>query len=189
LMRARSDARGAVLAPNAGRVRAELTVGDWRVEIVSDSVRARGVIADIATPVPAADDTVRGRLALELRFARAPRRWVDLAFDARALTQLLRVGVTHRLHGGAPAATVAIDPARPVEDGTLYHAGLLRPISQLLHRWGATLVHAALLARDGSGVLIVGESGCGKSTLSLALMRQGYAYFSDEHPVLALEGD
>jgi hypothetical protein len=84
---------------------------------------------------------------------------------------------------------VLIDPTRRPTADLIYHAAFLHPLSRLLHETGATLVHAALLARGASGVLIMGESGCGKITLSLALLRSGYAYFSDEHPVLALEGD
>ena len=33
----------------------------------------------------------------------------------------------------------------------------------------------------------MGGSGCGKSTLAVACLRSGWTYFSDEHPILALE--
>jgi len=109
--------------------------------------------------------------------------------DSQALARLRRHGVTHRLDRTGRLATVVIDPTRRLSDEMIYHAGFLHPLSHALHEAGATLAHAALLARGTSGVLIMGESGCGKSTLSLALIRRGYAYFSDEHPILAVEGD
>lgn len=41
-------------------------------------------------------------------------------------------------------------------------------------------VHAAVLAEDGRGTLLVGESGAGKSTTSYALAASGMGYLSDE---------
>ena len=42
------------------------------------------------------------------------------------------------------------------------------------------MLHAALLAKRGHGLLISGESGAGKSTLSAWLMLQGWTYHGDE---------
>lgn len=42
------------------------------------------------------------------------------------------------------------------------------------------LIHAAALSRDGRGLLIAGPSGCGKTTLTLALIRRGFAFLSDD---------
>ena len=47
-----------------------------------------------------------------------------------------------------------------------------------------TLLHGAVVEKDGNGVLIVGESGAGKTTASLALLRSGYRLLSDEYAVL-----
>src|SRR4029077_19439661 len=41
-------------------------------------------------------------------------------------------------------------------------------------------VHAACVARDGSGVLLCGNSGAGKSTLSFACARAGWTFLTDE---------
>ena len=41
-------------------------------------------------------------------------------------------------------------------------------------------LHAACVARDGSGILLCGESGAGKSTLSFACARAGWTYLSDD---------
>lgn len=42
------------------------------------------------------------------------------------------------------------------------------------------LIHAALLSRSGSGLLICGSSGAGKSTLSLALSLSDFEYRADD---------
>ena len=42
------------------------------------------------------------------------------------------------------------------------------------------LLHSGAVARDRAGVLLPGASGSGKSSLTLALLREGYRYLSDE---------
>ncbi|UUL82367.1 hypothetical protein [Sphingomonas qomolangmaensis] len=42
------------------------------------------------------------------------------------------------------------------------------------------LVHAALLSRQGEGLLVCGEPGSGKTTLSVSLMLAGFDYHSDD---------
>ena len=46
-------------------------------------------------------------------------------------------------------------------------------------------VHAAVVVRDGVGLVIPGRSGAGKTTLTVALLKLGWRYASDE--VLALD--
>ena len=41
-------------------------------------------------------------------------------------------------------------------------------------------IHAACVAKDGHGVLLVGASGAGKSSLAYACMRRGWTYISDD---------
>jgi hypothetical protein len=45
---------------------------------------------------------------------------------------------------------------------------------------GLLPLHSACLAREGDGMLIVGESGAGKSTLAVALARLNFDYISDD---------
>ena len=45
---------------------------------------------------------------------------------------------------------------------------------------GSILLHAGAVERDGRAVVVVGESGRGKSTLTAALVRDGFAYLTDE---------
>jgi len=45
---------------------------------------------------------------------------------------------------------------------------------------GLAAAHAGVVAHAGHAALVCGESGAGKTTLTLALLRQGCAYLSDE---------
>ncbi len=63
-------------------------------------------------------------------------------------------------------------------------------LMELLERRGLFSLHAACLATgDGRGVLVSGTSGAGKSTLSLALVRAGMSFLSDDVVFLANGGD
>ena len=46
------------------------------------------------------------------------------------------------------------------------------------------LVHAGVVANQGQAIMLPGESGSGKSSLTLALLKRGYSYFSDELAVV-----
>ncbi len=69
----------------------------------------------------------------------------------------------------------------------LFHAVLLYPLSRLIRKYQAFMVHAALLEKNGSGILIMGNSGTGKSTFSAIGVQNGFRYYSDEHPLVALK--
>jgi len=45
---------------------------------------------------------------------------------------------------------------------------------------GVTDLHCACVVRDGKGMLLAGRSGCGKSTLTMALVRRGFSFLSDD---------
>lgn len=68
------------------------------------------------------------------------------------------------------------------EDVSLHQRG--KPLQVLLALWasdrGLQAVHAALVARRGSGALIPGSSGSGKSTAALSCLRAGYTYLGDD---------
>ncbi len=53
-------------------------------------------------------------------------------------------------------------------------------LMELLERRGRYSLHAACLARDGRGVLLAGPTGAGKSTLTMALVRGGLEFLSDD---------
>lgn len=48
-------------------------------------------------------------------------------------------------------------------------------------------LHAAAVARGSSLVLLAGESGAGKTTLTLALLRAGWTYLSDDLAPISIE--
>lgn len=54
----------------------------------------------------------------------------------------------------------------------------------LLQRRGLYAMHAAAVALDGQGVLVLGESGSGKSTLAMRLASSGWDVLSDDSVVV-----
>jgi len=62
----------------------------------------------------------------------------------------------------------------------LFHTALIH----LLKRNGLYSIHATALEKDGRGVLIPGMSGRGKTTSFISLLRSGYRYLSDDHPLI-----
>jgi len=59
-----------------------------------------------------------------------------------------------------------------------------KPLARLLLEWhndqNIRVIHAALVARGGQGVLFVGKSGVGKSTFSLACVTAGFDFLSED---------
>ena len=62
---------------------------------------------------------------------------------------------------------------------------LAKELYQLAKAPNQSLVHAASVGIDGSGVLISARGGGGKSTLSLSAMLEGFQYVSDDYLVLS----
>ncbi len=62
----------------------------------------------------------------------------------------------------------------------LFHLALV----ELLRRRELYTIHATSLEYHGRGVLIPGNSGRGKTTSFISLLRSGYRYLSDDHPLL-----
>ena len=62
-------------------------------------------------------------------------------------------------------------------------------LMELLERRGRYCLHAGCLADDGRGVLVAGPTGSGKSTLTLALVRAGLGFVSDDLVFLTADGE
>lgn len=73
-------------------------------------------------------------------------------------------------------------PANLIE--YLFHLALI----ELLRRRGLYSIHATALEKHGHGVLIPGNSGRGKTTSFISLLRSGYRYLSDDHPLIREAG-
>jgi hypothetical protein len=52
---------------------------------------------------------------------------------------------------------------------------------------GPLILHGALVAKDGKGVVIVGHGGAGKSTLACALWQEGWGLLCDDVTVVELD--
>src|SRR5829696_1466585 len=62
----------------------------------------------------------------------------------------------------------------------LFHLALI----ELLRCRGLYTIHATALEKQGRGILIPGNSGRGKTTSFISLLRAGYRYLSDDHPII-----
>ncbi|GKS64636.1 hypothetical protein YTPLAS72_19400 [Nitrospira sp.] len=67
----------------------------------------------------------------------------------------------------------------------LFHLTLI----ELLRHQRLYTIHATALEWQGRGVLIPGNSGRGKTTSFISLLRAGYRYLSDDHPLIRDVGD
>ena len=84
--------------------------------------------------------------------------------------------------------TIYLKKDNPRTDAWLYHCCFLSPFHQhFLRVRQCILMHAALVAKNNFGVLIVGGDGAGKSTLAAAFIQAGWRYFSDEHTILCYD--
>ena len=61
-------------------------------------------------------------------------------------------------------------------------------LAELLKRRRIYTLHATALEYQSRGVLIAGNSGRGRTTALLSLLRSGYRYLSDDHPLLRDHG-
>lgn len=92
------------------------------------------------------------------------------------------------------AGVLMMDSARGRADGYLIKPETLHPnlieylfhiaLIELLRRKGLYTIHATALEKHGRGILIPGNSGRGKTTSFISLLRSGYRYLSDDHPLL-----
>jgi len=114
---------------------------------------------------------------------------MDVMFRRFAVTET--DGETHQYevltNVGGRAAIITKDYCYIVEQParlpSLAHGIIMRNIFTRIR--SHLLFHAAALEDHGKGVIIAADSGCGKTTLTLALVRQGFKFLSDD--VAALE--
>lgn len=83
-------------------------------------------------------------------------------------------------HGRADGYLIKPDTMHPNLIEYLFHLAL----TEFLRHQGLYTIHAAALEKHGRGILISGNSGRGKTTSSISLLRSGYRYLSDDHPLI-----
>ncbi|MDO8729892.1 MAG: glycosyltransferase [Candidatus Omnitrophota bacterium] len=108
--------------------------------------------------------------------------------EACALRRWWEDGIGCSFSSRHAEALILLKTGQALPENALYHNILLFPVSFLLLRSGATLVHGALVSKQNNGILFMGQSGAGKSTLSVVFLRSGYRYYSDEHPIIQMDG-
>jgi hypothetical protein len=121
-----------------------------------------------------------GRLEDELPYAVSQDR-------GRLIVDFYDAGmfVIDGVHGSAEGYLIKAQrmPASFIE--YLFHLVLI----ELLRGRGLYTIHATALERNGRGILIPGNSGRGKTTSFISLLRSGYQYLSDDHPLFRDAGD
>jgi hypothetical protein len=121
-----------------------------------------------------------GRLEDELPYAVSQDR-------GRLIVDFYDAGmfVIDGVHGSAEGYLIKAQrmPASFIE--YLFHLALI----ELLRGRGLYTIHATALEKNGRGILIPGNSGRGKTTSFISLLRSGYQYLSDDHPLFRDAGD
>jgi hypothetical protein len=106
----------------------------------------------------------------------------------------------HLLYLSDGAVVMQLDPAAGTAMGTLRPGAenaskrvrkdlVLYSLLCLLRYRGLYALHAAGVAKDNVGVLLVADSDSGKSTLACSLVRQGWGYLSDDALLVRPCGD
>lgn len=88
--------------------------------------------------------------------------------------------VTMRCDPEQGVAVVAVPAGRTDATWLLSRPLFTLPLMETARRRGLYPLHAACLARDGRGVIVVGPSGAGKSTLALGLAQAGFDFLGDD---------
>lgn len=165
-----------------------------RVE-VSEPALARA-LADVAAAL-GLETAGDGPSAATLRLATGPVPPQPAAGAALPYGEHLRVwreGGRSRAWSEHTALVAEADTAEGVVDAE--HASpeevvalFVLGVFLLLRPRGLFPLHAAVLARDGRGVVFAAPSDAGKSTLAYSLVRQGWAFLSDDSVLLHPAGD
>lgn len=66
---------------------------------------------------------------------------------------------------------------------------MIKPLSELLRKYGYVRFHTGCIKIKDNNCLISGISGRGKSTATFSLLRKGHLVLSDEMPLLKKEGE
>ena len=166
----------------------EVTGGDTAVaDLVESRLRCLG-----------ADDSHPADVAVEVRGPGADPNWIRRPEGAgRTICDIpgaqieyfegpdqIFIDYQHRARllctPGTGLVQIAVTGSDPGDEVLASHALLTVALTEAAKRFGRFPLHAAGLAIRGRGVLIAGTSGAGKSTTSVALVRAGFDFLSDD---------
>lgn len=153
------------------------------------------------SPAPASStmeyETTRAAISIQIEPMPAPRllprearAWLELppirlSVDGDAMYLELDGTLVATLCGGS--RIIAWLPVeRITERWTIAHYVLQPLLMEALRSHDLVMVHAAALADDARVALFPAASGCGKTTLTLAMLRAGFRFLSDDSPFLRL---
>lgn len=157
----------------------ELSTSDFHRRLAAGDlpVRVGPYVYNIHSDLPA---VAQGLRALYGDFLLAtPQQFVD--YDVA----LVRGSPLQRLRGRAEFLFDRASPFETIPAGQAYaflEWGMNWCVS--LHANEYLKLHAAVVAREGAGVILPGTPGAGKSTLCAALGLQGWRILSDEHALV-----
>ena len=178
----------------AGRVARVRVAGE---ELASHIDRAFGHLRTAAAPAPFTidlwDEAATGVHAPSIDSSEAGRSWgagggtLTSFADGRIVTHRIEHS-THWLDRAAQRFVGCVSAAGSM---SLYERG--KPLHYLLALWHndrrAYVIHAGLVAANGSGILLAGAGGSGKSTTALACACGGFEYLADDCVALEAERD
>ncbi|MDD8026170.1 MAG: hypothetical protein PHI34_06640 [Acidobacteriota bacterium] len=99
-----------------------------------------------------------------------------LRIEARLRASPPRLGISSPAAGGAALRRAVVLPS--IDPGFVFNL-VQREIFRALP--GFAFLHAAVAVKDGGALVVAGPSGAGKTTLLLALIKAGFAVYSDEY--------
>lgn len=148
------------------------------VTLPARSYRFHGLAVDVACDVPVAAvaiDASFGAFALDPRPGRPAERQVSLT----------RSDGTYRLTDASGRVAFARTEQAAVVG--LFDRVVRAVVDGLADR-GILAIHAGAVVLRGQALLLAGPSGAGKSTLTMALMRNGASWLTDELAVIDRDG-
>ncbi|CAG0947602.1 hypothetical protein ANRL1_04323 [Anaerolineae bacterium] len=137
-----------------------------------------GIHSDIAL----GETETRTNADVVIRVA-SPAAFPDSLPDGTAFAQARSAQIQYRAVGVftiRDGTTIELVPV-PGADELQIRLTILGPVfSILLHQRGGLVLHASAVAKDCSGIAILGAPGWGKSTTAAALVQRGYALVADD---------
>lgn len=118
--------------------------------------------------------------------ARYREHAVQTAEPGKLITRYMTTDLAVITHVRKRLVEAAVVPDPSLFPDPAYHYLFTQPLNLWFKRRGLFFLHAGCVAKNDRGVLLVGHPRAGKSTLTLAAVRAGFRFLSDEQPLLGL---